>query len=81
MVSKLQDELIGARTQLQQLRGMAPENPQIPILEVRISSLSREIDEQLDWLRETAGRCRRPRRSISGWNSSESLRTGVWRRR
>lgn len=47
MVSKLQDELIGARTQLQQLRAMAPENPQIPILEVRIKSLSREIDEQL----------------------------------
>jgi capsular polysaccharide transport system permease protein len=47
MVSKLQDELIGARTQLQQLQAMAPENPQIPILEVRINSLSREIDEQL----------------------------------
>jgi capsular polysaccharide transport system permease protein len=47
MVSKLQDELIGARTQLQQLRAMAPENPQIPVLEVRISSLTREIDEQL----------------------------------
>ena len=47
MVSKLQDELIGARTQLQQLRAIAPENPQIPVLETRISSLSREIDEQL----------------------------------
>jgi capsular polysaccharide transport system permease protein len=47
MVSKLQDELIGARTQLQQLRAMAPENPQIPILEVRVGSLQREIDEQL----------------------------------
>lgn len=47
MVSRLQDELIGAKTQLQQLRAMAPENPQIPILEVRISSLSRQIDEQL----------------------------------
>ena len=47
MVSKLQDELIGARTQLQQLQAIAPENPQIPILQVRISSLSREIDEQL----------------------------------
>ena len=47
MVSKLQDELIGARTQLQQLRVMAPENPQIPILETRISSLTREIEEQL----------------------------------
>lgn len=47
MVSKLQDELIGARTQLQQLRAIAPENPQIPILQTRIASLSREIDEQL----------------------------------
>jgi capsular polysaccharide transport system permease protein len=47
MVSKLQDELIGARTQLQQLRAIAPENPQIPILETRIGSLSKEIDEQL----------------------------------
>ena len=47
MVSKLQDELIGARTQLQQLRVMAPENPQIPVLETRISSLTREIEEQL----------------------------------
>ena len=47
MVSKLQDELIGARTQLQQLRAIAPENPQVPILEVRIRSLGREIDEQL----------------------------------
>lgn len=47
MVSKLQDELIGSRTQLLQLRAMAPENPQIPILEVRVAGLSREIDRQL----------------------------------
>jgi BexC/CtrB/KpsE family polysaccharide export inner-membrane protein len=47
MVSKLQDELIGSRTQLLQLRAMAPENPQIPILRVRISGLAREIDNQL----------------------------------
>jgi capsular polysaccharide transport system permease protein len=47
MISKLQDELIGARMQLLQLRAMAPENPQIPILQVRISGLAREIDRQL----------------------------------
>ena len=43
MVSKLQDELIGARTQLSQLRSLAPDNPQIPLLETRIAALTREI--------------------------------------
>jgi capsular polysaccharide transport system permease protein len=43
MVSKLQDELIGARTQLSQLRSLAPENPQIPLLETQITALTREI--------------------------------------
>ncbi|WP_239016859.1 hypothetical protein [Sphingomonas ginkgonis] len=47
MISKLQDELIGARLQLLQLRAMAPTNPQIPILQVRINGLAREIDAQL----------------------------------
>jgi len=47
MVSKLQDELIGSRTQLAQLRALAPENPQIPQLETRIASLTREIDVAL----------------------------------
>ena len=47
MVSKLQDELIGARTQLSQLRALAPENPQIPILETRIGALTREINSAL----------------------------------
>lgn len=47
MVSKLQDELIGARTQLLQLRALAPENPQIPLLETRIAGLTREIDVAL----------------------------------
>jgi len=47
MISKLQDELIGARLQLLQLRAMAPENPQIPVLQVRITGLAREIDRQL----------------------------------
>lgn len=47
MVSKLQDELIGARTQLAQLRALAPENPQIQPLETRIASLTREIQTGL----------------------------------
>jgi BexC/CtrB/KpsE family polysaccharide export inner-membrane protein len=50
MISKLQDELIGSRMQLLQLRSMAPENPQIPVLEVRISGLAREIDRQLGFV-------------------------------
>lgn len=47
MVSKLQDELIGARTQLSQLQALAPQNPQIPLLQTRIASLTREIDVAL----------------------------------
>jgi capsular polysaccharide transport system permease protein len=47
MISKLQDELIGARVQLQQLRAMAPENPQVPLLTTRISELQHQIDEQM----------------------------------
>ena len=46
-VSKLQDELIGARLQLQQLQALAPENPQIPLLQTRISGLTRQIDSEL----------------------------------
>jgi BexC/CtrB/KpsE family polysaccharide export inner-membrane protein len=47
MISKLQDELIGSRMQLLQLRSIAPQNPQIPILEVRVAGLKREVDRQL----------------------------------
>jgi len=46
MISKLQDELIGARIQLRQLQSIAPENPQIPVLETRISGLAHEVDVQ-----------------------------------
>lgn len=46
-VSKLQDELIGARLQLQQLQALAPENPQIPLLQTRIGGLTRQIDAEL----------------------------------
>ena len=58
MVSKLQDELIGARMQLLQLNQMAPENPQIPILKTRIAGLAHEIDIQM-------GRVAGDRKSLS----------------
>lgn len=47
MISKLQDELIGARMQLLQLSSVAQQNPQIPLLRVRIKGLEKAIDEQL----------------------------------
>jgi capsular polysaccharide transport system permease protein len=47
MVSKLQDEVIASRVQLQQLLALAPENPQIPVLRTRISGLARQIDAEL----------------------------------
>lgn len=46
LVSKLQDELIAARVQLQQLQALAPENPQIPLLRSRIAGLTRQIDAE-----------------------------------
>ena len=59
MISKLQDELIAARTQLSQLRSMAPENPQIPLLQIRVNQLTKEIAGQQG---QVAGN----RRSLSG---------------
>lgn len=43
MVSKLQDELILTRTQLDQLNALTPQAPQIPALRTRIQSIEREI--------------------------------------
>ena len=47
MISKLQDELIATRTQLRELHGFAPQNPQVEVLETRAKGLGVEIDEQL----------------------------------
>ena len=47
MVSKLQDELIGARMQLVQLVAAAGENPQIPLLKLRVVGLQAAIAEQM----------------------------------
>jgi ABC-2 type transport system permease protein/capsular polysaccharide transport system permease protein len=46
MISKLQDELIASRTQLQQMDSYTPRASQIPFLRTRIRSLQREINEQ-----------------------------------
>jgi BexC/CtrB/KpsE family polysaccharide export inner-membrane protein len=46
MISKLQDELIGARMQLLQLSSAASQNPQIPLLKIRIAGLQQAIAEQ-----------------------------------
>lgn len=46
MVSKLQDELIATKTQMLELRQYAPLSSQLPVLQTRIASLTREIDIQ-----------------------------------
>lgn len=46
LISKLQDQLITARTQLRQLRRFAPQNPQIPAIETQIETLNAEIEGQ-----------------------------------
>ena len=47
LISKLQDELIVIRTQLDQVKAVTPENPQIPGLIAREKSLRREISQQM----------------------------------
>ena len=46
MISKLQDELISAETQLRELRAFAPQNPQVEALEARVAGISDEIAKQ-----------------------------------
>lgn len=55
MISKLQDELIGARMQLLQLSAAASENPQLPLLKVRITGLQRAIEEQMGAVAGSSG--------------------------
>ena len=47
LVSKLQDELIATKTQLDQVRSFTPENPQIPVLKKRADTLQAEMDAQM----------------------------------
>jgi len=46
LISKLQDELISAKTQLLQLRAYTPDNPQIPVLYFFIDGLATEIERE-----------------------------------
>jgi capsular polysaccharide transport system permease protein len=47
MISKLQDDLIASRTQLSELREVAPQNPQIEVLNTRVQELESAINDQL----------------------------------
>lgn len=46
-VSKLQDELIATKMQLAQIRGLSPENPQIPVLRKRVTGIEQEIASEM----------------------------------
>lgn len=45
-ISKLQDSLIQARTQINQAKALAPDNPQIEALQLRINTLESEIKKK-----------------------------------
>lgn len=47
MISKLQDELIVSKTQLRQLKALAPRNPQIGGLEIKVDELTKQISDQM----------------------------------
>jgi len=47
MVSKLQDSLIAARTELSQLQLYTPRNPRIPIVRSQIATVQGQIDQEL----------------------------------
>ncbi|SFI17888.1 capsular polysaccharide transport system permease protein [Collimonas sp. OK307] len=47
LVSKLQDDLIATKTQLDQVRSFTPDNPQIPALQKRAQTLQSEMNAQM----------------------------------
>lgn len=47
MVSKLQDGLIAARTELAQLQIYTPQNPRIPVVKTQLATIQRQIDQEL----------------------------------
>lgn len=59
MISKLQDELITAKTELLQLRKYTPRNPQIEVMQTRVTGLEGQVTEQM---RMVAG----DRKSLAG---------------
>lgn len=47
MISKLQDSLIAARTELAQLERYTPENPRIPIVRTQLATVQGQIDREM----------------------------------
>lgn len=47
MVSKLQDVMIAAKSELAQLQRFTPENPRIPVVRSQLAAVQREIDVEL----------------------------------
>ncbi len=45
-VSKLQDQLVATISQLNQVKALAPDNPQIPVLETQRNTLQTEIEKE-----------------------------------
>ena len=56
LVSKLQDELISVQTQLEQVRAVTPDNPQIVGLQTREKSLLKEIARQSQMMTGATGK-------------------------
>ena len=56
LISKLQDELITIQTQLDQVRAVTPDNPQISGLETREKSLLKEIARQTKMITGATGK-------------------------
>ncbi|MFZ7217368.1 capsule biosynthesis protein [Avibacterium avium] len=48
LVQKLQNELISIQTQLDQVRALSPNNPQVKVLRARQKSIREELSQQLD---------------------------------
>lgn len=74
MVSKLQDSLIAAKTELAQLQQYTPDNPRIPVVSTQISTIQGEIDRELGKVAEIAGPLRIRRWSFSGLRSKTNFR-------
>jgi capsular polysaccharide transport system permease protein len=47
MISKLQDDLIAAKTELAQLQRYTPQNPRIPVVRTQLATIQRELAVQL----------------------------------
>lgn len=47
LISRLQDDLIATKTQLEQVQTFTPDNPQIPALQKRAKTLQSEMDTQM----------------------------------